>query len=333
VALTGFEPDGTLVTQDVTYEDTVLSYPVYDAYTNATTVNDNHTYYSVLDYDLGPMLNEKPVYSLPEPALAAQAALLVPRAVGYAAGFLSHFFRGSIDASWKKNPDKTFKLIVTNTSAEFLFDGHLTAAYVPQVDSGGVAAGAGLITEFDQGLPAVFGPGDSATFDHLTIAGLKETDDVDNYEQRFLVVGTLGTEEGAVIGLVQPDGPPPGYSRVKVDVSCEGECNDYSFFVRRLFGYTEGFFITNGEAFPHVLGPRTKVVLPSGSGGSGSVIFDFIRGSDVFYPTAEQKSCSNTFVNVNVTLDRKPYATWRQPLINNNAGFYGTCKADLPPFY
>src|SRR5947209_9009488 len=117
IVTTTFSADGSANVDVVTYDDIVLSFPTTDVYTGTTTVNANHSFYSIYDYDLQ-KAGKAPVWSLPESALAAQAALLVPRAVGYSAGFLEHFFRGQVDVAWDRNADNTYAVTLTNLSHE-----------------------------------------------------------------------------------------------------------------------------------------------------------------------------------------------------------------------
>ena len=221
VSTESFSPDGGGATIDVvSYEDHVLSYPTYDAYTATTTINRNHSFYSIYDYELK-KLGKEPVFSLPESALASQAALLVPRAVGYAAGLLDHFFRGQVDVKWTQNGDRTYDVTLKNLSMEPLSNFHVTAFY--RVEAGSHGATGDLVKALDQQIDGiVIAPNDSYTFSAVAVPGLEANESVLKFERRIAVVGTLGSEPEAVIGLVQP---PSQERRLRAEVDWPAATN------------------------------------------------------------------------------------------------------------
>jgi hypothetical protein len=69
-----------------------------DNYTGAIEQNAKMTTYSLFDQDLKKK-GENPAFTLNDRNYAAAANILLKRAVGYSAGLLNYFFRGSIDIS------------------------------------------------------------------------------------------------------------------------------------------------------------------------------------------------------------------------------------------
>ena len=206
VTTTKYLPDGSGATiQVVAYTDTVLSFATSDSYTNSAEVNQNHSVYSLFDYDLGEA-GKSPVYSLPPASLQSQADLLVPRAVGYSAGFLQHFFRGQIDVKWLRKSDGTYDVTVRNLSPDALADIHLTALYRVMPGTHGAGSGEDLVSVIDRDLESVvLGPGLSTVLTGITVPGLEGEETINGFERRIAIRATLGTEPNAVVGLVQPE--------------------------------------------------------------------------------------------------------------------------------
>lgn len=126
------------------------------------------------------------------------AELLVPRAVGYSAGLLDYFFRGKLD--FYLHPDRNdpaqVNLVFWNNSAETM-----TGSFT-------------LYTENKEGRRV---PVPGASVEGITLSGTETPDGEDSYEITFtpdpgvklggltlVFSGTLGAEEGAVAGKVQP---------------------------------------------------------------------------------------------------------------------------------
>ncbi len=203
IETTTYQGDSTVIVTTETYNDIVLSYPTYDAYTNTYTVNKNHSFYSYYNYELKQEgLDE--VWSLPESALASQASFLVPRAVGYAAGFLQHFFRGSIDATWQELLPNYYTLTITNTSAESMSNVQPTALYrVATPGTHGAATGEDLVTILDMpAQPITIPSGGSYNFG-VSIPSLQPGEKITDFERRIAITATLGSEPGVIIPLVQ----------------------------------------------------------------------------------------------------------------------------------
>lgn len=70
--------------------------PVQDKYTGVTATNLRTSTFSLLDDDLN-AIGASMIFSLNSFNFAEAHKLLIPRAVGYSAGLINHFFRGKID--------------------------------------------------------------------------------------------------------------------------------------------------------------------------------------------------------------------------------------------
>jgi len=185
------------------------SYPM-DPYTGQTETDPDHTFLSSLDLETR-FLTGIPKYSLADASFQTRAGLLVPRAVGYSAGYLDHFFRGSISVDWTRN-DSTglYNIKITNTSSEPLgTDAIVRAVYVPGADYTGFGGGNdiavilnGPLTSYAPGFNGL-APGASTTIPAFNIPFLKPQDNVKKFERRVVIRGTLGDEPNDVIGLVQ----------------------------------------------------------------------------------------------------------------------------------
>lgn len=307
VSATTIEPEDGSATIDLhAYDDTVLSYATRDRYRGIEETNEYHSVRSIFDYDLADR-RDAPVYSLPAFALERQARLLVPRAVGYSAGLLAHFFRGSIEATWIRNQNGSYKLIVTNTSEEPLRDAHLKAGFLTERYGS-------FIQVVDQLLPPL-ASGESTTIDDVIVPGVIYPNLLEEYERRLSVVGTLGSETGAVIGLVQPaDVPPPGMSRIKFTVTNPGE--DITLAVRtRYYNYLTFIKIQDGSVTTTINIPRSRLLLPDAEGEPLTIVIDFVRGSWVLDATVFQHcSLRPTTVTLTITLDGEPYAAYTTEL-------------------
>lgn len=199
-----------------TYVDTVYSYRTVDVYGGTTAVNNNHTFHSYFDYDLG-LSNLQRSFSLPSSALASQASFLVPRAVGYAAGILDLFFSGHIDARWKKTGPAVYELTLTNLGDDS-FSGSAELYYRVPPGTHGAAPGHDLVRIAPGALSSVsLDAGASATFSGLHVDGLEPSESLLGFERRILLNGSLGSESNHPIGLVQP---PDGSLKLEVSTDC-----------------------------------------------------------------------------------------------------------------
>lgn len=83
-----------------------------DAYANRTITNNRLSTYSIFDFQRLAMANKR-VYSLYNTNHKAYADILLPMAVGYSAGLMSHFLRGSMSIS---PPDENIYGIVDHST-------------------------------------------------------------------------------------------------------------------------------------------------------------------------------------------------------------------------
>ncbi|HKS24380.1 MAG TPA: hypothetical protein VJZ76_16390 [Thermoanaerobaculia bacterium] len=210
------DANGSLNATVTDYDDSVFTYQTSDAYVGnglTYTANAYHDFLSFFDYELNRERGER-VYSLPSVALGSQASLLVPRAVGYSAGFIDHFFRGKVDVDWTPSGPNNYKVTITNRSAEKIGpDAKLTAYFVAAPSYFGRTTSDDTWRIFDGPIGAyvqAFGgiePGGSVTFGIDAPSALHSGDDLNKFERRIAVRATLGSEPDAVIGLVQPAKP------------------------------------------------------------------------------------------------------------------------------
>lgn len=194
-------------------ERVYTSFP-HDSYIPRQEVDPNHTFLSSVDLETHSWVGSK--YSLADQSYLSRAALLLPRAVGYSAGFLDHFFRGQIEAEWKKNPaGGGWDIRITNRSAtEAIGAGtYIEAVYAPGSDYLG-GSGSDVMKVLDDFLGNYVGgfngvpPGGHFTIPNVTIHGLHAGDDPNAFERRIVLRGPLGDEPEDVIGLVQPPASP-----------------------------------------------------------------------------------------------------------------------------
>jgi hypothetical protein len=125
-----------------------------------------------------------------DPEVWRETALkMLPRAVGYSKAVLDYFFRGTLDLEVKLSPADPAQrqLTITNTSAEPMA-GNFS---LYSEDANGVRSAVGTFTDL------TLTPGASSA--PLTFAPLSGV-------RAYVVVfqGTLGAEEGAVVGKVKP---------------------------------------------------------------------------------------------------------------------------------
>lgn len=197
------------------YLQTVQDEAVYTWRTSDGEFDDFHSHHSSLDVETKKYDPNASFYSLSDGSYQRRAEMLIPRAVGYSAGFIEHFFRGKIDAKWKRTaPGAIFshELTITNLSPEKIgADASISAvyradpSYLGQTGSNDI----GLVfndAELSDLVPGFSGlaPGASTTFVIPQIFALKDEDSINGFERRIAITGTLGTEQDAVIGLVQP---------------------------------------------------------------------------------------------------------------------------------
>ncbi|HYC91495.1 MAG TPA: hypothetical protein VEO54_19910, partial [Thermoanaerobaculia bacterium] len=166
-----------------------------DFYQPTSDTDPNHTFHSAVDLETREITGPK--FSLADQSYLSRAALLIPRAVGYSAGYLDHFFRGSISVQWAPVADSTpkrYNITVTNTSAEPIRAGAvLTIAYVAGQKYLRTTADDDMALILSRDL-AELAPGASQTFNDVSVPYLREDDDIRAFERHAVVRGTLGEE-------------------------------------------------------------------------------------------------------------------------------------------
>ena len=216
-------PDGDEYCCEEFTEWTYVSRPD-DRVQNARDVDAYHTLYSSLDYETRRYTADRQVFSLSPSSFHTRAALLVPRAVGYSAGFIEHFFRGRLDVRWEPGaPGQS--LVITNRSDDAIgADAEITAVMraTPEYfrrdtsdDTALIFRGkmADLVPAFN-GIPA----GGSVTIPHVQPpADLRIGDVLPSFETRIAIRGTLGSEADAVVTHVRPPGGSVGRKIVNFD--------------------------------------------------------------------------------------------------------------------
>jgi hypothetical protein len=223
-----------------TIDEEVYTSFVHDHYFGPTDTDIAHTYLSSIDHETA-RYGCKDLYSLTDLSYQTRANFLVPRAVGYSAGLVKHFFRGNIGATWTDVPGASgmYDLTIKNLSAEPIGDAAVTALYRAQPayfnrsnsDDTMVIMADQSLAEFDPSF-GVLSPGGSFTLHNVAIPGLYRSDSLLSFERRVVVTGTLGRESDALIALVQP---PSGaifkldssVDLVKMHVTCIGPVSGF----------------------------------------------------------------------------------------------------------
>lgn len=199
--------DGQWTTMEVF--QSVFSSVVSDTYAKKTETDPNHSYYSLLDFESRKYDQIRAVYSLGDSSFLSRATMLVPRAVGYSAGYMAHFFRGRFDATWGATGTGVFNLKITNTSTEKLgADAKITAIYLlPKAlqtneNDAVYQLNQKPLKELIAGF-AGLSPGESVTVPGISFNGLDDKGSLAKIERRIAIRGTLGDEPNVVSGLVQ----------------------------------------------------------------------------------------------------------------------------------
>jgi hypothetical protein len=218
--------NGTCCRTEPNVLEHILTSQPYDAFIGAADVDAFHAVLSSLDLETKKYVPDATFYSLADSSYQTRAALLVPRAVGYSAGFIDHLFRGRVGVTWTPFGASTYNVTITNLSAEKIGkNARFTANFVAKPeyfgrtnsdDTGPIFDGpiADYVTDFN-GLA----PGQDVTISISRPSLLKDGDNLKDFERRIAVTGTLGDEAGAVIPLVQKGLPPP---KLRLEISWTG---------------------------------------------------------------------------------------------------------------
>jgi len=215
----------------------------WDSYLKEQETDPDHTFLSSLDLETR-FLTGTPKFSLADASLQTRAGLLIPRAVGYSAGYLDHFFRGSIAVDWTRNNNTgLYNIKITNTSAEAVApDAIIRAVYVPGSNYTGFGSGNDIVVILNGPLasyaPGFAGlpPGGMTEIPAFSIPYLKSGDTVTSFERRVVIRGRLGEEDNDIVGLVQAG---CGNSGLCMEITWDG-----TFFVAEA-AYDYPFNLTN----------------------------------------------------------------------------------------
>ncbi|HEY0372452.1 MAG TPA: hypothetical protein VGD79_10645 [Thermoanaerobaculia bacterium] len=190
-------------------DEWIYTHKIADGYTGGVDDDPFHTFFSLLDMET--RVHGCPVYSLGDGSYLSRASMLVPRAVGYSAGLIEHFFRGKIDVTWTEISSGSYDIKVTNQGSEKIgADARIRAVF--KTDPSYFGAGSNdtgfIINAFiGESVPGFAGldAGESVTIHGISPFGLHSGDLVTKFERRVIVAATLGSSPNEeVIGLVQP---------------------------------------------------------------------------------------------------------------------------------
>lgn len=208
--------DGLTFTVPVRYR----SYTFTDPVTGAQVTNEFLTAHSIFDF----VHNERhgvPVYTLHDNNHKAYGERLVPRAVGYSAGFIEYFFRGRLEAVDAAFTDTGVSLKVRNAIDKDRFPEWKNEVLHSRDSQGNagqfvltVTYKQGQVEQFDASPPVTFpstspqtlNPGDTSS-ETLSFILSAPPDDATEVEYRLVFRGRLGEEDDAVaVGTIKPLG-------------------------------------------------------------------------------------------------------------------------------
>jgi len=178
-----------------------------DRYVPVQETDPFHTFLSSVDLETRQLVAPDK-YSLGDASYLTRASMLIPRAVGYSAGYIDHFFRGKINVVWTPNRFGTYDVTVTNLSREKIgADARIRAVYAPGSSYLGINTDTAVLLDnpivyYASGFNGL-GQQASVTIPNIPIFGLQPGDSVNDFERRVVIEGTLGSEYNDVIGLVQ----------------------------------------------------------------------------------------------------------------------------------
>jgi hypothetical protein len=192
-----------------------------DHYAGVQETDPFHTFLSSVDLETR-LLVAPEKYSLGDASYLTRASMLIPRAVGYSAGYLDHFFRGKINVVFTPNRFGTYDVTVTNLSKEKIgSDARIRAVYAPGSSYLGINTDTAVLLDnpIAYYVSSFNGLGQlsSVTIPNVPIFGLQPGDSVNDFERRVVIRGTLGSEYDDVIGFVEPKPAPIGGNRIVMD--------------------------------------------------------------------------------------------------------------------
>jgi hypothetical protein len=176
--------------EQVYYIDTIYSHLLYDYFMHAGETDQFHTIKSVVDYEtmkFNPAAAADPskaYFSLDDDCYLSRAALLLPKAVGYSAGFLDTFFpKSQLYATWTKDSkDGDWKPFLVNydTNIEQIADAQI------EILEGDLD---GTLTPITPGGLPILQP--VSGFSRVDLSAAAQPGDfIYNSDRRFVVTGT-----------------------------------------------------------------------------------------------------------------------------------------------
>jgi len=202
--------DGSRVNKTV-LED-VYSLKLFDSNVSIPLNDPNHTHLSSIDIETRRYDPAARFYSLSEKSYASRAGFLMPRAVGYSAGIIERFFSGKLDAKWTKNTTTgKWDVKITNLGSQAIgADAKIKAIYIAAPSYFGRSTQDDTARIFDDpistlvpGFAGISAFGGTVDIKGFSIPFLKGNDPVNQFERRIVIEGTLGTEAGRLVSLVQ----------------------------------------------------------------------------------------------------------------------------------
>jgi hypothetical protein len=202
--------DGSRVNKTVT-ED-VYSLQLLDSNVSVSLVDRFHTHVSSIDIETRRYVAGARFYSLSDKSYQSRADFLMPRAVGYSAGIIQRFFSGKLDASWTKNATTgKWDVKITNLGTERIgADAKIKAIYIAdpsyfgrgnQDDTARILDDS--ISTLVPGFAGISAFGGTVDIKGISVPFLQGSDPVTKFERRMIIEGTLGSEAGRVVSLVQ----------------------------------------------------------------------------------------------------------------------------------
>jgi len=201
----------------------IYSLPMRDYYQATSQSDAFHTYESALDLESRRFDPSTTFFSLGEKSWRSRAEVLIPRAVGYAQGYVERFFRGKIRAAWRKREGGGYDIILTNLSSERIGgDAKITVLLVTGAANDSLVLQERPLVELVDGFSGL-DPRETVVIQGVAVALPSGIDSITDLERRIAIKARLGDEEDAVIGLVQN---PSSVVRLEL-TGCTPSCPGY----------------------------------------------------------------------------------------------------------
>ncbi|HEY6214517.1 MAG TPA: hypothetical protein VIW45_19625, partial [Vicinamibacterales bacterium] len=106
-----YDEDGNQVIVSIK-EKVYTSFP-FDHYVKVQEEDIYHDFFSSVDLETRDLIAQGK-YSLGDGSYLTRASMLIPRAVGYSAGYLDHFFRGKMEVTWSQKSSGNYDITIKN---------------------------------------------------------------------------------------------------------------------------------------------------------------------------------------------------------------------------